>query len=128
MTNQTTTAEHTLGPWGVVDDGSLGPIVVRAQSLKPIATVWPIEALQSDKGHPVSEKLANADLIAAAPDLLAALETLGQRHDWIDAGLAGQRERFYGPCFCHFGQEGDEGHEPACLAARAAIAKTRGAS
>lgn len=52
---------------------------------------------------------ANARLLAAAPDLLAALKAVVSRHDGYQDGL--------GPCVC-------EGH----VAARAAIAKAEGQS
>lgn len=53
-------------------------------------------------------------------ELRDALSALGQRHDFIST-LLGERERWYGPCFCHFGKEGDADHEPACEQARAAL-------
>jgi hypothetical protein len=62
--------KHTKGPWRVVQDtlGSVadanGMTVAQAAQTKPI---------HCREDH--NERLANASLIAAAPDLLAALES-----------------------------------------------------
>lgn len=65
-----------------------------------------------------SGNLANARLIAAAPDLLSALESLAVWHD-------GE------PCFCHVHGESERArytpHDSYCDAARAAITKAKGA-
>lgn len=59
--------------------------------------------------------LANACLIAAAPDLLKALKV-----------LATQDTREGGLCFCMEPPINNETHMPYCLQARAAIAKAEG--
>ena len=70
-------AKHTPGPWMIYDDGD-------DEDSSDIINVWiddrdggekyDIAAMLLDR--PVGERKANARLIAAAPDLLAALEGL----------------------------------------------------
>lgn len=71
--------KHTPGPWSLKDDISLvvGPSADPAGD--PVATI---------EGHP-EEAFANARLIAAAPDLLAALRALVEYED--DAPPDGSR-------------------------------------
>lgn len=66
-------SEYTEGPWHVADnDTDSGCKIINAEG----RTV----ALSNPPGPPVEECQANARLIAAAPDLLAALEALVNRH------------------------------------------------
>lgn len=66
--------KHTKGPWVVFGDWGIKDIDGRI-----IAT---FEALNDDLSNANSdESFANAELIAAAPDLLEALENLC---DWFD--------------------------------------------
>ncbi len=65
------TAYHSPGPWGVVrtrykGDGILGVTIDGGKRGFPIA----------DLGELTGQDLADANLIAAAPDLLAALQSL----------------------------------------------------
>ena len=70
-------SKHTQGPWMIYDDGD-------GEDSSDIINVWiddrdggekyDIAAMLLDR--PVGERKANARLIAAAPDLLAALEGL----------------------------------------------------
>lgn len=72
---------HTPGPWEVADE-SLGPYA------------WAVESVRGDdvalgpinSGDTHAEEVANAHLIAAAPDLLAALE---KAHENAAAALRG---------------------------------------
>lgn len=57
-------AKHTPAPWRITESGD-----VRAEHIL-VAAVYPME-----KHNPVENK-ANAALIAAAPDLLAALQVI----------------------------------------------------
>lgn len=59
------TAQHTPGPWGVII-GDAGPIVFSGNKGGMVAQL--VKQISS------AERLANAILIAAAPDLLAALK------------------------------------------------------
>jgi hypothetical protein len=88
-------SEHTPGPWkssdrfpGVVLDGGNPPRQVASAS-----------------GNDADERIANARLIAAAPDLLHALQVVAAQIDDID----------------------DLCNAEACKAVRAAIAKATGA-
>jgi hypothetical protein len=118
-----TQATHTPAPWSVSIerdkyDSSRDLIRVRAEE---------------DRNHPQGpltvsqvnhylrdESVANAHLIAAAPDLLAALSRLAV---WTD---------HLGPCFCQAcdympGRPERHKHSAECDIARAAIAKAEGA-
>lgn len=97
------TAQHTPGPWIYYPDGN-AICVVKTHVLKVIA--------DADFGHvDIPEREANARLIAAAPDLLAALDMLA---GWVDAN----REP----------EVTSEGQQAAWIleTARAAIAKATG--
>lgn len=71
--------KHTPGPW-VHDTRGQGKPDVRAASGRAVACTWMVcgSAPKSDKGYEArcEEDRANARLIAAAPELLAALEEL----------------------------------------------------
>jgi hypothetical protein len=98
-------ANHTPGPWYVenhaimvnqpwrayLGEGAPETVCEMVSSLSPEATA------------------ANARLIAAAPELLAALEGM-----------------FNGTCFCDFAKGGYTHHGRHCEIARAAIAKAKG--
>jgi hypothetical protein len=104
-------ADFTPGPWAISGDGfaifpatTSGPIVARCN---------PIEDEPSDEEWVVAE--ANARLIAAAPDLLMALEPFATQ------GVSDTM-------MCHVGICSKEecGRCSQILSARAAIAKARG--
>ena len=68
------TTQHTPGPWHVGignGDGSIFPEVGRTRLEDGGTTLYPIA--QVNRGWNAVEDDANARLIAAAPDLLAAL-------------------------------------------------------
>lgn len=68
-----TKAQHTQGPWKVGAITSKGNnIQIRAQKLNTEFEICP--AVLGGWGTSVEENKYNAHLIAAAPDLLAALE------------------------------------------------------
>lgn len=88
-------AKHTPGPWFVShrepsvcsiwrrDPKELYENGGTVAGERPLATVWPGWTGPDETGFPV---LANARLMAAAPDLLAALEKIPQRYmDDMDA-------------------------------------------
>ena len=67
-----TQTQHTPGPWNVGDDSPNeyeGPTV---ENIDTVIAVIPIDDINDSS----PEERANARLIAAAPDLLAALEQL----------------------------------------------------
>ena len=110
--------EHTPGPWTAYELGNEDG-TWRKWS---IVHNGPI-AYGGDNGKGAENSKATAQLMAAAPELLAALELLAI---WRDGE----------PCFCHIHSEGapmnywlvpPHRHEDYCRAARAAIAKARGA-
>jgi hypothetical protein len=104
---QGTTQAHTPGPWY-----ALGQAVnVDRAGLEGLASIAKAHQRRGTDSVPITkaEAEANARLIAAAPDLLAALRGVA------DGSL----------CFC--GGEGEEsGHRTFCTVARAAIAKAEG--
>lgn len=107
-------SKHTKGPWSVVEQWMTGA-TIRANADKPLYTLVATAHGAIFAGPPYDEMLANARLIAAAPELLEALERVEQR------------ARESGECpFCH--QPPEVGCAPACplTAARTAIKKARG--
>ncbi len=98
--------EHTPGPWAV---DPVVPALVRGPEDDPraVANTLPTRRVT----QPTLTALANAQLIAAAPELLAALEALEADVRYLveDGTLS----------------EGALEH-PSMVAARAAIAKARG--
>ena len=100
--------QHTPGPWDFVghDAGGSGYHLVEIGANHPSNT--PALALvTAPAGRPDSEAEANARLIAAAPELLAALECILKRYE--SAGVQ---------CYPEARRE--------VIAARAAIAKATG--
>ena len=106
-------AKHTPGPWTYpLNEGHTGQEVWKTGKCKG-EIIYIAHAPEK----------ADARLIAAAPDLLSALESLAV---WRDDE----------PCFCHVHGEGEpmhrhlvppHVHDDYCDKARAAIAKARGA-
>lgn len=100
---------HTPGPW-VVDrsaDGRTGTRITTAGPMFEGATL-PMEVARITKSRgPAGDYMANARLIAAAPQLLAALEALVARCD----GAEGVRP---------------DGHNMDTISAHAAIAAATG--
>lgn len=99
-------AEHTPGPWGCRDTSYHAHDY---RLTKPNGEPLPVNAPYNDH----SEQRANARLIAAAPDLLEALEYL------LEQTIV-QDEQY--DCII------TEGEAEAAAMARAAIAKARGVS
>jgi hypothetical protein len=101
----------TPGPWEVASGGGIMTTIRTADRRIAIALY---ENGSEDAGTPE----ANAQLIAAAPDLLAALEALGEH-------FKAERDIDFWPCLCAM-------NDPAldCVYCRAsiAIAKARGGS
>ena len=107
---------HTPGPWGVPDWHQLGRIDVVDSGGRIVAAVYLRDAL--------GEEAANARLIAASPEILAALEHILTNRDDIGGGSCIW-------CFRTFEEE----DQTLCTSddcdgfiARAAIAKARGRS
>lgn len=98
------TTKHTPGPW-IRDTGSGYGCDVRAESGRKVAVTWGIGNGDPHRQAYRAECDANARLIAAAPELLAALEAL------LDMDVAYQR----GPRV-----------QEAVAVARSAIAKAKG--
>jgi hypothetical protein len=69
------TQTHTPGPWGYTDDIEDGYMDVRGSFADTVARV---EAWDEESGAPSPEAIANAQLIAAAPELLENGEALGE--------------------------------------------------
>ncbi len=92
-TNHAPTASHTPGPWewqpSTSDDwDNHGPMLISAPLNKPWREFWGLDGMERGKNHrnaPPSPTItsgspwlsdADARLIAAAPDMLAALKAL----------------------------------------------------
>jgi hypothetical protein len=111
--------KHTSGPWEVTD--LRHSIVVRTES--PNKTKYGASRYAAiggfDRSDPdqLSEALANASLIAAAPDLLEALKDLLDEAEWLRREYSHDRERD--------GWDALE-EDPCFTVARAAIAKATG--
>ena len=103
-----TESKHTQGPWGIYPYSSDYYIHgnIEQHSLL-VATLCPIDYGEEDT--------ANANLIAAAPDTLGALENLlDSALEWADVVR------------CDRDMGWDCNAEPVIVAARAAIAKAKG--
>ena len=96
---------HTPGPWRVAH-GSAGLLGVWPQESEAVQAICMLEARSGNTRYELHNASANAALIAAAPELLAALEdVLGYGEDCA----------------------ADRDERPGCLErARAAIAKAKG--
>lgn len=106
------TGQHTPGPWRISDNNcEVRPEAIHAESHGAIlATTWAIV--------PEAERVANASLIAASPDLLQACKAFvasdnADRQDGYDCELCGNHRT---------------GHADDCpyTEARAAIAPAEG--
>lgn len=102
--------EHTPGPWRAVDVSQTYPewqIVTDEYECQYIADVMPVDLALN-----IADTEANARLISAAPDLLAALEAVLQDCDRVVCPLCGEAR----------------GHSlgAGCDLATQAIAKARG--
>jgi len=80
--------KHTPGPWSVAETRHGYDTVIRETNSEPIVLAF-------ISGYTKAEGTANSNLIAAAPDLLAALEALldarkqGHYHgEWEEASAA----------------------------------------
>ena len=67
-------ANHTPGPWTLGDEND--PLV-----FSPVAGAYVAQVLAYDGGSLRSNYAADAALIAAAPDLLAALQDITERYE-----------------------------------------------
>lgn len=73
---------HTPAPWTIrTDSEDPQAINIRSESVPFVASVW-------GDGGPSFKQAANARLIAAAPDLLAALQKLVRAIDRAPANFA----------------------------------------
>ena len=115
----TRTEQHTPGPWAVGPYGSDLEIQGGGIQLARVRTTRAgVDELAEPRAVPIPEAGANARLIAAAPDLLAALlAMIAYREEWEASDQDGH----------HFMCDMLDVEEAACTcgldAARAAIAK-----
>lgn len=105
-------AKHTPGPWKAhfnVPTAMIAGHIIKTDNdlMRPIASLW---EGGGTKGKPT--QIANAHLIAAAPELLEALRSLLAYTDMLDEGCAVSGNPV--------------AEDPAQSAARAAIAKAEG--
>lgn len=84
--------KHTPGPWKIShggfdsDDGfSVASNNDEAELIKLICDCWPCSIVNNDHRK---ELAANARLIAAAPDLVEALQAIVQHQESVGGGLA----------------------------------------
>lgn len=84
-------AKHTPGPWAVTDCAIGGPSVTAGKSV--IADIRTFGGVHAN-GEQNTKTLANASLIAAAPDLLDALKALTHSLDVEDLVHDDQRSSF----------------------------------
>ena len=97
-----------VGTWQISEKNDTGSVVAYVPSGEDAPSKWSNPASDDYK----TSQIANAHLIAAAPDLLAALEGIQHGDCWCGMGIGN-------PMF--------SGHSNACLAVSAAIAKARDA-
>lgn len=103
------TTKHTPGPWTVSDNHG-------KRYIEPVGDNAPVAMIC--RGHDDAYS-ANANLIAAAPELLEALEDCQTALEWaIEQGGGPACEHEAGVCFCN--------ENNALNFARAAIRKARG--
>ncbi|WP_238908144.1 hypothetical protein [Achromobacter ruhlandii] len=106
------TTKHTPGPWSTHLVDSTVVVIPRRPFPQQISTLGHSEVADE-------EDYANARLIAAAPELLAALEDCQTALEWaIEQGGGPDCEHEAGVCFCN--------ENNALNYARAAIAKAKG--
>lgn len=84
----TTCQRHTAGPWELRDDGSYGMTVMTGGNVAGLTLALVVHNRMAGMCSP--EYKANARLIAAAPDLLAALRDVLEHGDRkaIDRAMA----------------------------------------
>ena len=100
------TIKHTPGPWTVDEHQGNGDLVVRSLDSDDIVANCQSDSYGlAEQREMEMERAANAQLMSAAPELLAALEEITELIQWSESG--GEEERAYD-------------------AARAAIAKAEG--
>jgi len=80
-----TKTKHTPGPWEISPKNEA--IITGENGDVNIATMWEAFHLDERTGERVEEAYANARLIAAAPDLLEALENLVFLHTCEQEGI-----------------------------------------
>ena len=103
----TNTTAHTPGPWWVYNEGSRFP-GIEARLNGSVVVYGNDNEIEGVKGRTHAEAIANARLIAAAPELLAALEMVLEYAEDCAA---------------------DRGERPGCIDhARSAVAKAKGQS
>lgn len=78
--------KHTPGPWHVEGDH-----VVTTDHMAKQLIAWPVEGPYA---LPYPERRANAHLIAAAPDMLSALQEALEELGTIDGNIADGRETY----------------------------------
>jgi len=113
--------KHTPGPWyletvrtSIGTCHKIGPFPSNGAYGETYACVYADNINECDYGYSKTgdELLSNARLIAAAPDLLAALKSV----EWS----CGIRED--GCCCRYCGTQDDSGHTPACIVGNAIAA------
>ena len=103
----TNTNANTPGPWWVYNEGSRFP-GIEARLNGSVVVYGNDNEIEGVKGRTHAEAIANARLIAAAPELLAALEMVLEYAEDCAA---------------------DRGERPGCIDhARSAVAKAKGQS
>ena len=93
--------EHTPGPWSI-GYGDADFLVIEAGIDEEVACI----EMEDHGACPTAEQSANALLIAAAPDLLAVLESL----EWVRLSLDGEHVDYCPWC----GDNADDGHSDTC--------------
>jgi hypothetical protein len=96
-------SKHTPGPWFIKTEGKT--IGIGVQSLSGIARINPFG--NENEGEPIETDMANAKLIAAAPDMLEALKLAETRLNELEK---------------HFGKQGHSSSD-TIKQIKAAIAK-----
>ena len=96
-------AQHTPGPWrlrnsgqALIIEGAEEPCPIQGRARGPVCTTgwFPLCAgsKRLRRGGPTERQAADAALITAAPDLLAALKAV-QEHIWADCRIPGEVRR-----------------------------------
>ena len=87
-------AEHTPGPWRISNNESVRqPSLILGSTGAIVATTrWDMEIMEDG-----DEETANANLIAAAPEMLAALKEINQHlRDVVETNKNGDRNNWEG--------------------------------